>query len=382
MPILKTALKALIYGQEGVGKTLEAAKWPGAIFIDFEGSTETYDVERLPNKNPYFPPKSWPELLQIINNLTKGETVNFQKTLVIDPLDACVPLIVENICSKNPGKKGEIYNDLTDFGWDNGYTKFSDEITKLLSALEELRLKKQWNIVIVCHGTVRRLELPEEDTSFERWEPNLFRRPKQVNSAYDLVKGWAAMILFLAFKTILVTDQNTGKTKATGEQRVMRTTHSATWDGKNRHDLPEEIPLVKDRFALAHLFRDTTQKATPAAKPAPVPAEQPVPQAPAQATPTPAPVEPTPAIPTGVVTQATLEKLKQLMNSGWPEVRDKDIMKAVHKAGHFPVDKPLNTLPEEYVAGRLIANWDKVHKVIQSIWKEELSAQAKGTPVS
>ena len=45
--------KVLIYGQEGVGKSSLANRFPDAVFIDCEGSTTMMNVRRLPK------PTSW-----------------------------------------------------------------------------------------------------------------------------------------------------------------------------------------------------------------------------------------------------------------------------------------------------------------------------------
>ncbi|MBQ1790286.1 MAG: AAA family ATPase, partial [Oscillospiraceae bacterium] len=44
---IRTALRIGIYGTEGVGKTTFAAQFPGAVFIDTEGSTKHMDVARF-----------------------------------------------------------------------------------------------------------------------------------------------------------------------------------------------------------------------------------------------------------------------------------------------------------------------------------------------
>ena len=46
-------IKVVIYGQEGVGKSTLASCFPGAVFIDCEGSTTRMNVRRLPK------PTSW-----------------------------------------------------------------------------------------------------------------------------------------------------------------------------------------------------------------------------------------------------------------------------------------------------------------------------------
>lgn len=369
MPILHTPYKALVYGQEGVGKSTDAAKWPNPHFIDCEGSTERMDVNRLPNRTPYMPPQSWSEVFAIINTLMGQPSAEMQKTLVIDTIDSLTPMVVQHVIATNPKKDGGTYTSLTGFGWDSGYALVSDEFSRLFQALDELRLKKQWHIVLVCHGTVRRLDLPEEDLSYERWEPDMFRRPKNTPSPYDLVKSWAEMILFYSFKTIIVETENK-KAKAAGEQRVIRTTHSATWDAKNRNGLPDEIPLEKEKFALACLFHHKTTPPPPATANAIAP---PPPSTP-PTTPT---VDATPAHSNGNVSTGTMLKLESLMLGTWPEVTQTELMAAVHAAGHFPADMPLYDLPEDYVAGRLVGNWDKVLKVVERIRSQKAKQEGE-----
>lgn len=43
---IQKAKKVVIYGPEGIGKSTFAARFPGAVFIDTEGSTNDMDVAR------------------------------------------------------------------------------------------------------------------------------------------------------------------------------------------------------------------------------------------------------------------------------------------------------------------------------------------------
>ena len=58
---IQKAKKVVIYGPEGIGKSTFAARFPGAVFIDTEGSTNDMDVARLPR------PTSWNMLLMKSN---------------------------------------------------------------------------------------------------------------------------------------------------------------------------------------------------------------------------------------------------------------------------------------------------------------------------
>lgn len=47
------AQKVVIYGPEGIGKSTFASQFPGAVFIDTEGSTDNMDVSRLNKPSSY-----------------------------------------------------------------------------------------------------------------------------------------------------------------------------------------------------------------------------------------------------------------------------------------------------------------------------------------
>ena len=56
----KTALKVVVYGPEGIGKSTFAAQFPNPLFIDTEGGTKHMDVARTPK------PTSWVMLLGLV----------------------------------------------------------------------------------------------------------------------------------------------------------------------------------------------------------------------------------------------------------------------------------------------------------------------------
>ena len=76
---IQKAKKVVIYGPEGIGKSTFAARFPGAVFIDTEGSTNDMDVARLPR------PTSWNMLFDEIEYI-KTHTDEC-RTLVIDTIE-------------------------------------------------------------------------------------------------------------------------------------------------------------------------------------------------------------------------------------------------------------------------------------------------------
>jgi hypothetical protein len=335
---IREPYRVVLYGQEGVGKTTLASQFPNPLFIDVEQSTGKLDVYRTPA------PNSWPGLIQQIGQLQSENVEGFQ-TLVIDTLDWAQRLCINHVCASRMKQDGKPVDSIESFGYGRGYTYIAEEMGRLLDALSAFQSAMGWHVVLVCHATLRKFELPEEEGSFDRWEMKIERRPQGGISAQSLVKEWANLMLFAAYATIVVTG-DTGKRKASGEKRVLRTSHTAVWDAKNRDGLKPEIPL--EWASIAHLFSD----AKPAARPARV-------DAPAK-TATSKSKPPAPAPANGI-----MGKLRTLMQA--EGLCDDDIQRAVHFKGHYPLDTPIENYDNKFVEGWIMAHWPKVSELAKGL---------------
>lgn len=250
-------IKTVIYGPEGIGKTLLAAKFPDPLFIDTEGSTTHYDnIKRLPK------PKDWKQLNDMIDFVSKEKPC---QTLVIDTFDWAEMAEVNELLKENG------WRSIESPGYGKGYIQSAERIASFLNDLETKLIRNGINVVLACHSQIRKMELPEEQGSFDKYELKLGNKTGSRTS--PLVKEWADMILFCNFKTY-VEVSNDGmekKAKATGgTERVMYATKSAVWDAKNRFGLPDEMPLSFD--PLKKLFtKSSAAKPKPKTKPKPKP---------------------------------------------------------------------------------------------------------------
>ena len=224
------AQKVILYAPEGWGKSTAASKMPDTVFIDAEGSTKMLDVARI--EADY---SDWNNILKAVDYINE-ESPGACKTLVIDTIDW-----VEQACINRLNEKHHTDNVLTlDYG--KGSQFVHAEFGKLLIRLDKL-IEKGVNVVLLAHALMRKQELPEEMGAFDRWELKL--QSKQVKAQ---LKEWADAVLFGNYKTIVVKDTKTKSNKAQGGKRVIYTTHAATWDAKNRHDMPEVMDLDYDEL--------------------------------------------------------------------------------------------------------------------------------------
>ena len=244
-----SGLKIVIYGQEGVGKSTLAASFPGAVFIDCEGSTSRMNVRRLPK------PTSWQMFTDefeyvLINAAAKG-----YQTVIVDTFDWAERLALETVCVENK------VSGIEGIGYGKGWEYEKEMIGRFLDRTDRL-INAGINIVLLCHAITRKTTLPEEMDEFDHWELKLGN--KTTNKIAPLLKEWSDMTLFLAFRTnVTAVDDKGKKHKATSCQRVMYTTKTAWWDAKNRFGMPDQLPLVWE--SLAPIFASGTQPAQTAA---------------------------------------------------------------------------------------------------------------------
>ena len=357
------ARKVLVYGPEGVGKSTFASHFPDPLFIDTEGSTRNLNVKRMPT------PTSWPMLIDEVMTVAQEKMC---KTLVIDTLDWAERMCAWDLCQA----KG--WNGIEDAGYGKGYTYLAERFGQLLNRLEDV-VQAGINVVVTAHAKISKFEQPDEMGTYDRWELKLEKKTA------PMAKEWADMILFANYQTIVVKSKD-GKSKGQGGQkRVMYTTHTATWDAKNRDDLPDKLDF--DYGQIAHLFTDASPQKTQ------------VQQSVAEQTVDPDPLpyntggltggldirdgldEEPPRIvdPEDIPVQKQLvwdtpdwdtpeyqgipKALLDLMKAN--DVYEEDIRKVVAMRGYFPEDMPVREYPKDFIDGVLIGAWNQVYEMIK-----------------
>lgn len=235
-----SAVRAVIYGTEGIGKSTLASSIPDCLVIDTEDGTSQLDVTRVVAGD-------WRAIEHAVKELI-ADAQGF-RAVVIDTADWLERSLIDFMLRQS-GRKS-----IEDYGFGKGYTILQEHTSRFLTLCDQL-VAKGVHVVFVAHAKVTRTSPPDQTDGYDRYELKL---TKQVA---PLLKEWADMVLFVNYR-IQIVEGSDGKLKAQGgKERIMHAERSAAWDAKNRFGLPAEMPMQFDQ--IAHLFGAAAPRPTPA----------------------------------------------------------------------------------------------------------------------
>jgi len=223
--------RIILAGTEGVGKSTFAAGAPSPIFIAAEDGIGHLDVSSFPE------PETIADVYEAIRVLRHDK--HDHKTVVIDTVDWLEPLVWDEVCKRNSWK------NIEEPGYGKGFTIALDEWRKLIADLDALRAERGMEVILIAHTAIKVFNNPS-GPDFSRYELNVNRQ------SAALLKQWADAVLFACYEEMVKKDKGEmkGKGVSTGH-RVIHTVRRAAWDAKNRHYLPEVLPLNYADYAAA-----------------------------------------------------------------------------------------------------------------------------------
>lgn len=230
--------RILLYGVEGVGKSVWAASAPDPIFLASEDGVNHLDVASFSDPRP----STYDEVLAAVDWLADSE--HGFRTLVIDTLDWVEHLVRDKIIATNRDIKSGAPWTAQDYdAWGRGVKLAVDEFRKLVAALERLQARKAMEVILVVHARVKTFKNPVG-------EDYMIYAPKLGGDELPaLFVEWCEAVLFANYDiTVKATPGSFAKGKARIGDRVLYTQKTSAWEAKNRHGVPPCINLDYEEY--------------------------------------------------------------------------------------------------------------------------------------
>ncbi|MCK4500074.1 AAA family ATPase [Candidatus Babeliales bacterium] len=216
------------YGVPGVGKSTFAAGSKNPLFIGPErnGSLNVSKLKRS---------MSHDQLCQQMRDIEKGkyDKENF-RTIVLDSIDMHEKVIHKDITNREPGTTMATAMK----GYGKAYTFAGSKLYEIKQLLDNIRSKKEMDLIVLGHSIVTPFTDPMLATSYEIYEMCLHKSKRvDYNSIFT---DWADMVLFFNWKAFKTEDGN--HAVSIGKREILtefRPSHLA----KNRFNLPYSIEM-------------------------------------------------------------------------------------------------------------------------------------------
>lgn len=208
---IASPIKALIYGEEGAGKSTFAAGAPRPIFISFDNRTNHLDITRVK-------PRSWDETLQVLA-LLEREGQDYD-TVVLDPLgwlETQIHLKVtgDPLASISSG----------DFAYGRGAEAAMSYWRIVIDQLDRL-WEQGKNIILVAHREVKAFDDPR-GPKYDRFQVSM-----KANAA-GRFRQWVDYVIFAEVEVVAKKTSATGSMKAsTTDRRFAHLKPHGAYDAK------------------------------------------------------------------------------------------------------------------------------------------------------
>ncbi len=237
-----SAIKTVIYGPHGIGKTTFAAQAAKPIILMTEDGKGMLDTPRFPDIA-----KTYADVKEAITSLLNDD--HDYQTLVLDSATSLEPIIWKEVVAEHKGAESISDNSS---GSPTAYGRGLSQLApakwrEIIGMLDLLRSRKGMRIIIIAHSDTIKVKTPGEE--YMKYGMRMHK------GASDILADWADNVGFCNYKVYInKVEEGFGSKRniPVGEgERVIHFNEKPSYTAKNRFKLPDELPLQYSAFSQA-----------------------------------------------------------------------------------------------------------------------------------
>ncbi len=230
----KEPFNVILAGVAGIGKSTFGASAPDPLFLGGEETGEL-DIQRMPQS------KTYNDFVAQVDYLLSDKCEIRYSTMVVDTLDSIEKMLHEKILAEDPKGTGSMI--AAHGGYGKAYEKAEHELLTLRAKFKKIRDDKGKNLIFIAHTKKALATDAILGLSYDTYDLNLHGRAQAV------FVDWCSAVLFANYVVHASAGTNTDKIFAMGDgQRLLLTEKRPGHIGKNRFNLPYEMPLEFNAF--------------------------------------------------------------------------------------------------------------------------------------
>lgn len=223
------------YGVDGIGKTTLAGEFAGpefdeAVYLPTKGERPPSSLKRL--KSPGIV-KDFLDVYDIVKDLRSSR--HGYRWLIMDALDGFEPLVWSETCKRMN------WPNIEAPGFGKGYLAAETEWGEFLEMMSDLQ-SDGMGVILLAHPKIVRFDSPVTDP-YNRYTLKLQDR------ANALVREHADIVSFMNYR-VTIREKEVNRQKSVshaegGKVREVCFSTSASYDAKNRYDMPDAVIYKK-----------------------------------------------------------------------------------------------------------------------------------------
>lgn len=244
---VRTGVRIVISGLEGVGKTTLACNAPRPLLVPLEAGYGGVMVQKTPKlESNVFVMQLMDE---IIASCAAGKFV--YQSLIFDSATALETLIHEEVLQRDPayapGNKKTVTMDSALGGYGKAYQYSNELFQNFLKKCDILSQQYCINIVLTCHVFAAKV-LDPMNGEYDSWDL-LLHSPKNQKTygKREIITQWADIIGFLYEPMYIAESKTLAKGISANKGRILAVARTPSYVAKNRYNVNAEIAIPAEK---------------------------------------------------------------------------------------------------------------------------------------